>query len=123
MSKVLIVEDETLLSDVYSMVLNLNGFMTEVVGNGLEALEKLKTFEADIILLDLLMPQMDGITFLKTLRHDPTKHPKIIVYSNLLDSRKEEEVKSLGAVEIVLKSSLTPDGLVELVSSQVDTFN
>lgn len=121
MTKVLIVEDEVLLSDVYSMVLNLNGFTTEVASNGLEALEKLKTFPADIVLLDLLMPLMDGITFLKTLRHDPTKSPKIIVYSNLFDSRKEEEVKSLGAIDIILKSSLTPDGLVELVSSRAAT--
>lgn len=118
MSKILIVEDETLLSDVYSMVLNVNGFTTEVACNGVEALEKLKTFQPDIILLDLLMPKMDGITFLKRFNHDPTKRPRIIVYSNLFDSRKEEEVKSLGAVDIVLKSSITPDGLVELITTQ-----
>jgi two-component system chemotaxis response regulator CheB len=119
MSKVLIVEDETILSEVYSMVLNSNGFTTEVAGNGLEALEKLKTFKPDIILLDLLMPQMDGITFLKEFGHNSLTPPRIIVYSNLFDSRKEEEVKSLGAIDIVLKSSVTPDELVALVSSQL----
>lgn len=115
--RILIVEDETLLSDVYSMVLNSHGYTTEVAANGAEALQMLDVFKPDIILLDLLMPQMDGITFLKTLQHDASKPPRIIVYSNLFDSRKEEEVKSLGAVDIVLKSSVTPEGLVELISS------
>lgn len=117
MSNILIVEDETLLSDVYAMVLTAHGHIARVAGNGAEALAIIDDFKPDVVLLDLLMPQMDGISFLKAYNHDPTLPPRIIVYSNLFDSRKEEEVKSLGAVDIVLKSSVTPEGLVSLVAS------
>lgn len=117
MSKVLIVEDEVWLSDAYAMILAHHGHTTEVAANGVEALQKIDVFKPDLVLLDLLMPKMDGITFLKTYKHDPADLPLIIVYSNLFDSKKEEEVKSLGALKIVLKSSITPDGLVELVAS------
>ena len=119
MSKVLIVEDETLLSDAYAMVLSHNGYTTEVAANGIEALQKIEAFQPDIVLLDLLMPKMDGITFLKTYQRNPATSPQIIVYSNLFDSKKEEEVKSLGAVGIVLKSSVTPAGLVELIAERL----
>lgn len=119
MSNILIVEDETILSDAYSIILNHHGHITEVATNGVEALEKLKTFKPDLILLDLLMPTMDGIGFLKAYKRDPGKSPHIIVYSNLYDARKEAEVRALGAVKIVLKSSITPNGLVELVTEQL----
>lgn len=113
--KVLIVEDEVMLSDVYSTVLSKNNFSVEVAANGLEALEKLPTYKPDCILLDLMMPKMDGVTFLKTMNQDDKSKIKIIVYSNLFDGDTDKKVRHLGACEVVLKSSMTPDQLVELV--------
>jgi DNA-binding response OmpR family regulator len=117
--KILIVEDEQLLNDVYQLVLTKNNFAVKGVYNGIEAFRALATFNPDLILLDLLMPEMDGITFLQNFDKTIYGGVKIIVYSNLYDSAKAAEVKQLGADDIVLKSSMTPDQLVDMISSQL----
>jgi DNA-binding NarL/FixJ family response regulator len=119
LSKVLIIEDESLLSSVYGTVLSLNNCMVETACDGVDGVKKLRTFCPNIILLDLLMPNMDGISFLKQFDWTTYPNTQIIVYSNLFDGNTVDQVKSLGAKDIVLKSSLSPNQLVALVSSHV----
>ncbi len=119
--RVLVVEDEPLLSDVYSLVLTHGGYDVATAGNGLIGLKMVASFHPTIILLDLLMPKMDGLTFLQTFDFTANPNTKIIVYSNLYDNQKERQVRELGAVDIILKSSMTPSGLVELVRSHAAT--
>jgi CheY-like chemotaxis protein len=115
-SRVLVVEDEKMLSDVYSMILTMHGFDTQVAANGAEALTKIPEFNPDVILLDLLMPVMDGVSFLHEFEPSINEGAKVIVYSNLHDSQKVDELTSLGAVDVILKSSVTPEGLVDLIT-------
>lgn len=119
LKKVLIVEDESLLSSVYSTVLSLNDFTVQTAHDGVDGLNKLRTFEPDVILLDLLMPNMDGMTFLKNFDKSRHSSTRIIVYSNLFDGNTVDQVTELGADDIVLKSSLSPNQLVELVMSHM----
>jgi CheY-like chemotaxis protein len=67
MSKVLIVEDEAVLQEVYALVLSSNGFDVSVADNGLDGLNSVKKNVPDVVLLDIFMPVMDGKDFLKNL--------------------------------------------------------
>ena len=118
--KVLIVEDEQVLNNAYKIILEKAGFETEVAFNGEEALGKLGTFSPDIILLDLKMPKVDGIDFLRAYSNEEHgKKPKIIVFSNFDLQQEIDEAYDLGADKYVLKSGASPDDLVKIVNSLI----
>lgn len=114
--QVLIIEDETLLNDAYARVLQSANMSLLRAYNGKEALEILKKEKPDIILLDLRMPIMDGIAFLKQLKpKENLPQAKIIVFSNYDDQREIDEAFRLGAMHYMLKAWATPDELVKLI--------
>ena len=112
---VLIVEDEPLLQDVYRMMLASQGYRVTTASNGIQALSELKKHEPDVMLLDYFMPQMDGRTFMLNFDRDIYKDVAIIVLSNISDETALEEMLKLGADAYVLKSSVAPSELIELV--------
>ena len=110
--KVLIVEDETILREAYAIVLTSHGFSVTTAANGLLALDELNREVPDLILLDMLMPVMNGEQFLhesKVLKKH--KGVKVIVYSNLSDRETVDKLKQLGVHEHILKSSMAPNQL------------
>ncbi len=115
-SRVLIIEDELVLQDVYKLVLSSQNYKVYTANNGQEGLSQVKNVRPDLILLDMFMPVMGGKEFL--LNYDiPKKHaPKIIVYTNLFDKATRQEMLDLGADDFVLKSSMTPNDLLDLVA-------
>jgi CheY-like chemotaxis protein len=114
--QVLIVEDEQLLNEAYARVLSAANIALLRAYNGQEALELLKSERPDIILLDLRMPVMDGIEFLKRLHpRENLPDTKIIVFSNYDDQHEIDEAFSLGAMHYMLKAWATPDELVKLI--------
>lgn len=116
--KILIVEDESVLRDVYKLILSKDDAYDVIEAkNGLEGLEKLKKHLPDLVLLDLFMPVMDGISFLQNFDRDDHADIKIIVYSNMSDDATVKEAKFLGADDFVLKSSFNPTQLLELVEN------
>lgn len=79
---VLVVEDDPAIRRLVKMVLRREGFLVEEAADGLEAVLKLGLSEYDVIILDLMMPLVDGFTFLKTFaEHDPERLQKVIVTS------------------------------------------
>jgi len=114
--QVLIIEDEHLLNDAYARVLSAAGISLLRAYNGREALKVLETARPDIILLDLRMPVMNGIEFLKKLKpKEALPDTKIIVFSNYDDQHEIDEAFSLGAMHYMLKAWATPDELVKLI--------
>ncbi len=114
--QVMIVEDEMLLNDAYARVLTAADVSLLRAYNGKEALEILKKEKPGIILLDLRMPVMDGIAFLKELKPKVNlPDTKIIVFSNYDDQHEIDEAFSLGAMHYMLKAWATPDELVKLI--------
>jgi two-component system response regulator (stage 0 sporulation protein F) len=114
--QVLIIEDEQLLNEAYARVLSAAKISLLRAYNGKEALDILKNEKPDIILLDLRMPVMDGIEFLKKLQpKDNLPDAKIIVFSNYDDQHEIDEAFSLGAMHYMLKAWATPDELVKLI--------
>jgi len=116
MSKVLIVEDDKDLNNAYSLILGHFGYKVETAFNGQEALKKNKQFSPDIILLDLLMPIMGGLEFLKQFKKDPKNKAKVLIFTNMENSPEVNEAYALGAHRCVIKSWAEPQNLNRLVS-------
>lgn len=120
MSKILLVEDDPQLSLTYSILLKKVGHELEHAFNGIEALEKLKTYSPELILLDIRMPRMDGIEFLRHAKLPATfPKTKVIIFSNMEQVEQLDEAMKLGAHSHVLKSSLSPTNLVELIKESL----
>lgn len=116
MAKILLVEDDKDLINAYAIVLKSAKHDIDLAYNGKEALTAVKTFNPDLILLDLLMPIKSGKEFLKEYKQSkPTKKVKIIVFSNLQDTNELEDVYNLGADRYVIKSWTGPNGLLKIV--------
>jgi CheY-like chemotaxis protein len=121
MSKVLIVEDDRDLNKAYRLILNHFGYNVETAYNGQEALNKNSKFRPDIILLDLLMPVMGGLEFLKQFKKDPSNKAKILIFTNMENSPEVNEAYALGAHRCVIKSWAEPQNLNNLVSDALLT--
>ena len=115
MSRILIVEDELMLQEVYRLVLSSSHHDVSVSCNGLEGLQALSKVKPDVVLLDIFMPVMDGREFLRNFSKAKYPNTKIVVYTNLSDSKTEAEMLELGADRFILKSSMTPQNLTDLV--------
>jgi CheY-like chemotaxis protein len=116
MAKILIVEDERTLNEAYELILKKQGHDVEVAFNGDEALKVFEKQKPQLILLDLRMPKMDGVEFLKHLQ--PTeKHPdvKIIIFSNYDDQKEIDSAFKHGANRYILKAWSSPSELVKVV--------
>lgn len=118
--KVLIIEDDSLLSKVLSQVFLREKFKTIVVDNGLNVAEAVKDFSPDIILLDLVLPGLDGFAVLKQLKSD-TKTEKIpvAVISNLGDEGDVKSTKALGADEYFIKANTEMEKIVRYVKNKL----
>jgi DNA-binding response OmpR family regulator len=118
MANILVVEDDKDLNFAYRLILERANHTVESAFNGDEALEKLKTFEAQIILLDLLMPIKSGVEFLQSydIVHE---HPdvKILVFTNLDNAPEINEALKLGADKCIIKAWTSPQGLTKLIDN------
>lgn len=110
---ILLVEDDASLSDAFSIILQQEGYEVTLAYDGKEALEKLKHYKPDLILLDLLMPVMDGKEFLK--RFENPQGVPILVFSNLDAKDDVKEILELGADRYMLKAWATPKELVKII--------
>lgn len=95
--KILIVEDEELLLNSLVEKFTIEGFEVLKATDGIDALEKSLKIHPDIILLDILLPKMNGTEVLKNLRSDDWgKHAKVVILTNLNDTEKVAEMMSVG---------------------------
>jgi OmpR-family two-component system manganese-sensing response regulator len=116
MSKVLIVEDDKDLNRAYGQILNHFGYQIETAFNGQEALKKSPKFKPDLILLDLLMPIMGGLDFLKQFKKDKGNKARVLIFTNMENSPEVNEAYELGAHRCVIKSWADPQNINRLVS-------
>lgn len=112
--KILIIEDEKPLSRALELKLSNAGFDTAVANDGEEALELFDSDVFDLVILDLVMPNMDGFKFLEELQNKKNSTP-IVVLSNLGQAEDEDRVMSLGAVGFFVKSDTSLAALVQTV--------
>lgn len=118
--KLLIVEDDKFFRSFYANKLQEKGFTIESASNGEEGLEKLKGFTPDLILLDLVMPKMDGFGFLEGRGKDEDlKKIPVLVFSTLGQDKDVEKAKKLGATDYVNKSFYDFDKLLAKITSML----
>ncbi len=116
MHKILLIEDEPSLIKAYSTVLIKEKFLVEVAEDGEEGLEKAVSFKPDLILLDMLMPKMNGLEFLtKFNKNKNYPDVKIIVFSNFSTPEKIEQALELGATTYKTKAFFSPKEIIELI--------
>jgi CheY-like chemotaxis protein len=124
MTKIIIVEDDPMISEIYQRKFVDSGFEVMVATTGEQVMALAKNNQVDVILLDLIMPKMDGFEVIEGLRkgEDYDKNIKIIVSSNLSQREDREKAMQLGANGFVAKSEYTPSELVAEVSRLLYTY-
>lgn len=114
MKHILLVEDDPFLIDIYTTKLKEAGFSTEVAIDGEEAIRKMKGEKPDLVVLDIVLPQLDGWTILKKIKSEPKlKNLKVIILSNLGQKEEVEKGMNLGAIKYLIKAHYTPSQVVE----------
>ena len=117
-SKILIVEDEEILLAALQEELSQGGYDIAGASNGEEGLVQAKSFKPDLILLDLVMPKMDGMEALKRLKEDgETKDVPVIILTNLSDYERISEALSLGAKDYLVKANYSLSDLLQKVKT------
>ena len=118
--KILLIEDEEMLANMYEVKFNNEGFDIVKALDGAEGLEKSKTINPDFILLDIIMPKMDGFSVLTALKEDPkTKDIPVLLLTNLGQDEDITRGNELGAVGYLVKANITPSEVVEAVKKQI----
>lgn len=116
MAKVLIVEDDPLMSRMYQKTFSFAGYSIVMAVDGEEGVLKASTESPDIILLDIMMPKMNGIQALEKLKADPkTKNIPVVMLTNMAESKTAEESLTKGAAKYVIKSEYDPGQVVAMV--------
>jgi CheY-like chemotaxis protein len=120
-ANILIVEDDKDLNNAYTIILNKEGYTVESAFDGQEALDKLKTFKPQLILLDLLMPIMGGIEFLKKFNLKLYPNVKVLIFTNMENSPEVAEAYSLGAHRCIIKSWTAPHNLARVITDALES--
>lgn len=110
-TKILVVEDDLFLRDLYCELLHDEGFYIDSASDGPEGFTKMKQGGWDLILLDIILPKMDGLEILRRLRDDPPKEKNgpVVFLTNLGSDESIKEGFKLGGIGYLIKSQFTPD--------------
>lgn len=119
MTKILIVEDDAALNKAYQIVLSRQNHQVDSAFDGQEALQKVTASQPDIILLDLLMPRMNGLEFLRQYKLSQRNGVIIVAFSNLDTPVEIEEAYRLGIHKHLLKAATSPGDLTALIDELV----
>ncbi len=114
--KILLVEDDGTLASVYQSRLELEGFMVEHVANGELALSKAIDFKPDLIVLDAMMPKINGFDVLDILRNTPeTMNVRVVMLTALSQPKDKQRAEALGADDYLVKSQVVISDVVDRI--------
>lgn len=116
---ILVIEDDPVLSVMYKTKLEAEGYTIIGANNGVDGLGAAKSNKPDLILLDIILPQLDGFSVLEELKEDAkTKKIPVILLTNLGTDEDREKGQKLGAVDYLVKANFTP----EQISLEIKKF-
>jgi chemosensory pili system protein ChpA (sensor histidine kinase/response regulator) len=117
MKTIYFIEDDAVVVKVYGAKFEREGFRVEVAEDGLVAMKNLARVKPDVIVLDLMMPKLNGVDVLKYIRSTPDlKATPVIILSNAHMTYLAQEAAAIGAEKALLKSSCTPSRLLEVIN-------
>lgn len=120
MAKIAIIEDDAAISQMYRIKFEAEGYEVETAENGKLGLALIEEMKPDIVLLDLMMPEMNGDEMLQKLRAtDWGKNIRVIVLTNMGESEVPASIKELNVRAFILKANMTPRQVAELVKEQL----
>ncbi len=120
MKKIAIIEDDQAISQMYRMKFENEGYEVETAENGEIGLELIKKMKPDMILLDVMMPVMNGDEMLAKLRSEPWgKDTKVIILTNIGEQELPKNVASLDVLDVILKAELTPRQVADKVKKEL----
>ncbi len=121
MAKVMIIEDNKDIQEIYKHSFEKAGWEVLLEDDGFSGVNDVVDKNPDIILLDLMMPKMDGFQFLRTLRSNPLLAMPVVVCSNISDNEVNAKVMSAGAAAVILKVDYSGKQLVDKITNILET--
>lgn len=117
---ILLVEDDPILSRMYSEKFKFEGYNVLHAQDGMEGLEMAQSQKADIILLDIMLPKLSGTDLLERLRSTPKgKDIPVVVLTNLAEKEEMEKARTLGAKEYLVKAMQTPEAVINTLKKYI----
>ncbi|MFA6307124.1 MAG: response regulator [Patescibacteria group bacterium] len=114
--KILVVEDDSMISSMYRTKFTADGFDVFIADNGVIGLELAKKEKPDIVMLDVILPQLDGFSVLDQIKKDEaTKNIPVIMLTNLGTEEDKQKGEAMGALDYLVKASLTPGQVSEKI--------
>jgi DNA-binding response OmpR family regulator len=117
MKKILIIEDEIVLAEMYKEKLEKEGFEVFLASEIEEGIEIAKKERPDLILLDILLPRENGVSFLEKIKKEEIKDIPIVAFSNYDDPGTKKRAFELGVKEYLIKANYTPGEIVEKIKN------
>ena len=122
--KILLVEDDAALAEVYKSRLELEGFELKHVANGEDALSAAVAFRPDLVVLDVMMPKINGFDVLDILRNTPeTASVRVIMLTALSQAKDKERADELGADDYLVKSQVVISDVVDRIKHHLGIEN
>ncbi len=119
--KIVLIDDDETLREIFSMGLRQAGFLVEEALDGKDGLAKTKAILPALVLLDVVMPKLDGFELLAAIKKgSTTKDIPVIMLTNLVHEDDHEEALRLGAIDYIVKASVTPSQLAERVKQYLE---
>jgi len=123
MKKMLIIEDDQIVGNIYRHKFQVEGYQVEVAADGEAGVTAVNRFHPDVVILDLMLPKLNGVEVLKRLRSKPeTKSLPVIVLSNAYLSSLVQEAWKAGANHCMIKANCTPKQLVDVVNKTLGSL-
>lgn len=120
MPKILLVEDEEMLANMYEVKFKNEGYELLKAHDGAKGLEMMKSTKPDFVLLDIIMPKMDGFSVLSAMKEDSElQNIPVLLLTNLGQDEDIEKGKKLGAVGYLVKANVTPIDVVNRVKTEL----
>lgn len=108
--RILVVEDDGMLSIMYKTKFQADGYEVLTADNGVDALNLIKEGGVELVMLDIILPQMDGFSVLGEMKKDAkTKKIPVIMLTNLATDEDRQKGEKLGAADYLVKADLTPE--------------
>ncbi len=118
MKKILVIDDDQFFAKTIIGALPEGKYEVASAENGEDGLQHMKANKPDLVILDVLMPKMDGATFLKTVKEDPDlKNVPVLISSNMSSLKKISDMMTLGATGYIIKSDESLDSIVQNIES------